>query len=468
MRLSLGKKVAISLAGAVLVVVAMAGAWWLIEHEAVRAATAVVLGALVVGVLSTVSLGWTLARTRDLERALAAERADRRRLDDELLAARRLDSLGVLAGGIAHDFNNLLTGILANLSLARHEIGDPAGVGELLQEAEAATQRSKTLTQQLLTFARGGVPLQRVVSPREVVLEAASFAVRGSAVRPVYAWPEEPWSVEADPGQLAQVVQNLVLNAVQAMPSGGTLEVSCSNVELTAAGAAPLPPGKYVRISVRDHGVGIRPEHVSRVFDPYFSTKQGGTGLGLATVYSIVKRHGGHVGVSSRLGEGTTFDVHLPAADEPVEVVPEVELEPPRGSGRVLVMDDEPMVRRAAESILRRLGYEVVLAVDGAEAAAKVREGLDAGSPVHVAVLDLTVPGGFGGAEAAGVLHDLDRDLALVVSSGYSSDPVMAAYRAHGFVAVAAKPYTTTHLARAVYEAMRVRRRSAVFPSRAC
>jgi CheY-like chemotaxis protein len=391
---------------------------------------------------------------------------DRRRLEDELLNARKLDSLGVLAGGIAHDFNNLLTGILANISLARHEIGDSAVVGELLAEAEAAAQRSKALTQQLLTFSKGGAPLKKVISLREVVLEAASFAVRGSAVRPVYSWASELWAVEADPGQLGQVVQNLVLNAVQAMPAGGTVEVACANVEL-AAGSAPLPPGRYVRVSVRDQGIGIPPEHVSRIFDPYFSTKQGGTGLGLATVYSIVKRHGGHVGVSSRLGEGTTFDIHLPAAARAIDAVVDVDVEPPRGYGRVLVMDDEPLVRRAAESILRHLGYDVIAVADGAEALVKVREAREDGSPIDVAVLDLTVPGGVGGADAVEAIHDLDPELAAVVSSGYSSDPVMASYRTHGFIGVAAKPYTTTDLARAVYEAMQVRRRSTVLAGRA-
>ncbi len=238
---------------------------------------------------------------------------ERRRLESELLNMRKLESLGVLAGGIAHDFNNILTGILGNLSLAREQVEAGSELRELVDEAEQAAKRARALTQQLLTFSKGGAPVKQVLSVRAVVEEAATFALRGAAVRGQFSSGDGLWAVEADPGQLAQVVQNLVINAVQAMPQGGAIGVTCDNVELGASSAVPLGAGRYVRISVRDEGSGIPPEHLPRIFDPYFTTKQTGSGLGLATVYAIVRKHGGHVAVSSRLGGGTTFDVWLPA-----------------------------------------------------------------------------------------------------------------------------------------------------------
>jgi PAS domain S-box-containing protein len=376
--------------------------------------------------------------------------SERHRMEEELLNMRKLESLGVLAGGIAHDFNNLLTGVLGNLSLAQEQVGPGHELRELLDESEQAAQRARALTQQLLTFSKGGAPVKRILSVRVIVQDAATFALRGSAVRGDLSADEGLWSVEADAGQLAQVVQNLVLNGVQAMPRGGTISVGCDNVELGAVSGVPLPAGRYVRVSVRDEGLGIPPEHLQRIFDPYFTTKRTGSGLGLATVYAIVKKHGGHVSVSSRVGGGTTFDVWLPATGRAAD--PEALHARPaaRGRGRVLVMDDERVVRSTAAGMLETLGYEVLAAADGAEAVALYEAERRAGRPIAAVLMDLTVPGGMGGVEALRRLRVIDPAVRAVATSGYSNDPVMAAHGAYGFSGVLPKPYTLDDLARAI------------------
>jgi CheY-like chemotaxis protein len=362
----------------------------------------------------------------------------------------------VRAGGSAHDFNNLLAGILGNLSVVREQLepgGEPA---QLVEEAKEAARRARGLTQQLLTFSKGGEPVRKVLAPGKVVQEAMTFALRGSSARGSLSVADGIWNVDADAGQLGQVVQNLVLNGAQAMPQGGSIAVTCDNVELPPESGVPLPAGRYVRISVADEGTGIAPELLPRIFDPYFTTKQTGSGLGLATVYAIVKKHGGHVAVRSRLGVGTTFDVWLPATTRetaaPVAVRAGVAA---AGGGRVLVMDDEPVVRTAAAGMLAQLGYEAVVAPDGLEAVRLLEEERRAGRRFSAAVLDLTVPGGMGGIETLARLRDLDPALRAVASSGYSTDPVMATPGRFGFAAVLPKPYTLEELARAMSDAAR-------------
>jgi PAS domain S-box-containing protein len=374
---------------------------------------------------------------------------ERHRMEEELLNMRKLESLGVLAGGIAHDFNNLLTGVLGNLSLAREQ-PLPGEVRELVEESEQAAQRARALTQQLLTFSKGGAPVKKVLSVRSVVQDAATFALRGSAVRGELSAEDGLWSVEADAGQLAQVIQNLVINGVQAMPQGGTITLRCANVELGATSGVPLPPGRYVRMSVSDEGLGIPPEHLQRIFDPYFTTKRSGSGLGLATVYAIVKKHGGHVSVSSRVGGGTTFDVWLPATGRAADPEGAPPRAPARGRGRVLVMDDEHVVRNTASGMLQTLGYDVVTAADGAEAVALYEAEVTGGRPIAAVLMDLTVPGGVGGVEALRRLRIADPGVRAVATSGYSNDPVMAAHREYGFAGVLPKPYTLDDLARAI------------------
>jgi PAS domain S-box-containing protein len=382
----------------------------------------------------------------------------RKRLEGELLNMRKLESLGVLAGGIAHDFNNLLMGILGNVALAKE--GDVAE-GErttLLAEAEQAALRARNLTQQLLTFSKGGSPIRKVVALRPIVEETARFALSGAAARAAFTFPGDPWPIEADAGQVGQVVQNLILNAVQAMPTGGTIDVACENVTVAEGKVASLPAGRYVRLTVRDEGHGIPPDHLHRIFDPYFTTKAGGHGLGLASVYSIVHRHGGQVTVASTLGKGTTFAVYLPASDRPAAAPETTRGRRTAASGRVLVMDDEPQVRKVATVMLSRLGYDVEAACDGGEALEKARSAREAGRPFDVLLMDLTVVGGMGGAEAAERLPQVDPGAVAVATSGYSNDPVMARWKEHGFVAAVAKPYTPADLGAAIAEAVAAKR----------
>jgi PAS domain S-box-containing protein len=409
---------------------------------------------------------WSYPMLRDGQKAGAVvtflDLTERRRLESELLTMRKLESLGVLAGGIAHDFNNLLMGILGNVSLAREELANPAEATALLREAEQATLRARALTQQLLTFSRGGVPVKKVIAVRTVVEESSRFALSGSSVRAEHDFAQDLWAVEADAGQLGQVVHNLVLNAAQAMPHGGVIRVSTANVQLAAGQVPALPAGAYVRIEVVDHGEGISPEHLQRIFDPYFTTKAGGHGLGLASVYSITKKHGGHVSVTSSRGEGSTFTVYLPATAQ--AVAEPARVEPPAPSprrGRVLVMDDEPAVRKVAMLMLSRLGYDVEGAADGEEAVERFRAAREQGRAFDLLIMDLTVPGGIGGAEAMQRIRELQPTAVGVATSGYSNDPVMASFAEYGFAGTVAKPYTVADLTQAVAGAMAKRQTAA-------
>jgi len=375
-------------------------------------------------------------------RGIFRDLTERRRMEAEVARGQQLESLGLLAGGIAHDFNNLLTAILGNISLARLRAGpDDARMIPKLREAEKAVLRAQNLTHQLLTFSRGGAPVRREVSLAEVVAESVTFALSGSGSRCPVDLDPELWSAEVDAAQVSQVLQNLVLNADQSMPAGGNIAVRAANEQVGARGALPLAPGRYVRIDVSDEGVGIPPENACRVLDPYFTTKTNGTGLGLTTAFSIVQRHGGHLTFEANRDRGTTFRVYLPATGRKAapgsgEPSPAI-----KGSGRVLLMDDEEMIREAAGDLLEFLGYRVERVADGAAALEKYREAGAAGEPFDAVILDLTIPGGMGGREAVGRLLELDPAAKVVASSGYSNDPVMAEYRAHGFRAVMAKPY---------------------------
>ncbi len=368
-----------------------------------------------------------------------------RRAREESARVERLESIGLLAGGIAHDFNNLLTAMLHNLALVRADV--PAVSHPRLADTETAVLRAQGLTQQLLTFSRGGEPVRQPVSLPELLADALRFALAGSATsHRIECAPDLP-AVYADPGQLGQVLQNLALNAAQAMASGGNLMVrACRSTRPTAGGESP-PDQPWVELRVSDDGPGIPRDHLERIFDPYFTTRSDGTGLGLATVHSIVQRHGGHITVESEPGHGACFHIYLPALTEPTQVPDAVPSPAPaQGRGHILLMDDEQMILDAAGELLTCSGFEVETATDGAEALARYRAATEAGDPFGAVVMDLTVPGGMGGAEAIRHLREFDPGVVAVVSSGYCNDPVMANYREHGFAAVAPKPYRMSTL----------------------
>lgn len=369
-----------------------------------------------------------------------------RQARQEMLKTQKLESLGVLAGGIAHDFNNILTAILGNISLARMQLHDAVKTAKRLAEAENAASRAKDLTQQLLTFARGGEPVKKAIEAGALLKEAAGFAMHGSSVRCEFDLANDLWTVEVDEGQLSQVIHNLIINAVQAMPDGGTITIGAVNYR-------SIPEGqRCVRISVADTGTGIPEQHLQRIFDPYFTTKQQGSGLGLATCYSIIKKHGGTIMVESILGKGSTFYLSLPASELSMTVEPVFQSDLAFGVGRVLVMDDEEPVRETLQAMLEALGYTAECTENGAEAVELYRQRKEEGTPFAVVILDLTIPGGVGGKEAITMLLDIEPGVKAVVSSGYSTDPIMGNYREHGFSAVLSKPFQVQEMSRVLQE----------------
>lgn len=402
--------------------------------------------------------------TRDAERHVTGavwvlrDVSDMARIEHERAKAARLESLGVLAGGLAHDFNNILMGIVGNLSLAQAMVrAEDAALTVRLTSAAAACSRARGVTNQLLTFSKGGAPVKTTASIDELVTECTRFALSGSPIAPRFDLSGSLWPADVDTTQIGQVVQNLVLNAMQAMPRGGVIDVSLQNVELeldSLPAHTALSPGRYVCLSVRDTGKGIPPEHLGRIFDPYFTTKEKGSGLGLAISYSIVRAHGGAITVESEVGVGTQFAVYLPASTRRVAEAAPVRVEVRRGvSGRVLLMDDEPLVAEVAQEMLESLGYAARVSSSGADAIACFREAESRGEPFDAVILDLTVPGGMGGSEALPHIKDLRPDVPVLVMSGYADDSVLARYRDYGFDGVLPKPFAIPDLRKALQEA---------------
>jgi PAS domain S-box-containing protein len=383
---------------------------------------------------------------------------ERQRSEAERRKAETLEQLGLLAGGIAHDFNNLLTAIIGNISLASLLLPPDDEMATRLDDAKNASMRARDLAQQLLTFARGGAPIKKTASIGKLIQDTVSFSLRGSRNRSEFDFAPDVAPAEIDAGQISQVIANLVVNADQAMPNGGTLYVKCDNFcyDTNDAVIPDLAPGDYVRVRIRDEGVGIPEKYLKRIFDPYFTTKAKGNGLGLATAYSIIKNHNGLMTVESEVHVGTTFTIYLPAAaateeDLPVEAPARITAEI-KGTGRVLIVDDEDAIRDLVEFTLTRLGYEVSQAATALQGVEMYQQRLRIGKRFDLVILDLTLPGGMGGKEALKKLIEIDPTVNAIVSSGYATDATMSRYQDFGFRGVIAKPYEAAELGKIVHE----------------
>lgn len=379
----------------------------------------------------------------------------KKRMEEELHKAQKIESLGVLAGGIAHDFNNLLTAILGNVTLAKMHLNSPDKINSYLENTERATQRAKGLTQQLLTFSKGGTPIKRTTTISDLITDSTAFILRGSNVNCVYDFAKDLWSVKVDEGQLSQVTQNLVINASQAMEGGGAITIRGRNEVIEPESDHSLPPGQYVKLQFEDHGCGIQKEHLSKIFDPYFTSKQSGSGLGLAISYSIIKNHDGLIQVHSEPDTGTTFTIYLPAVPHAEDVhttAPEDKRTPSAIKGRVLIMDDEELVREMSMDVLKYLGCETAAAADGHETIKLYMQAQENNNPFDILIMDLTIPGSMGGVETLERLRLLNPEVKALVSSGYANDPVMANYREYGFCGVVPKPFMVEELREALSE----------------
>jgi len=365
--------------------------------------------------------------------------AVRRALDEERLKRSKLQSLAVLAGGITHDFNNLLTAVLGNISLAQMEATPHSPVVEHLAEAERACLRTRDLISELSTFAKGGDPVKKPIRIEQSIRQAVSAATRGTGIQSEIHIQPGLWAVSADEPQINQVLQNIIMNARQAMPGGGSIKIAGRN----SPGHESLSPGRYVVLRITDHGTGIAREHIDRIFEPYFTTKKEGHGLGLATAHSIISHHGGALLAESPPGGGATFTIYLPASDEAVELPPG---EPPRKAvaapaTRILIMDDDDSIRALMRRILSGNGFQVEATKEGGEAVRRHREALETGKPFSLVLLDIRVPHGMGGLEALRAIQAIDPGIKAIISSGYSENPVMSNYKELGIAAVVPKPY---------------------------
>ena len=379
---------------------------------------------------------------------------ERRKTGEELLRAEKLESVGVLAGGIAHDFNNIMAAILVNVGLAKLYVKKEDKVLEKLNETENAILRAKDLTQQLLTFSKGGAPVMSPASIDRLLSNTLDFALSGKNVTCDCTIPDDLWNVEIDKGQVSQVIRNLIINAAQAMSEGGVVRIGAENVTIEAGNGLPLNEGRYIRISINDRGIGIPRDHLDKIFDPFFSTKHKGSGLGLSTAYSIIKNHNGLITVDSDPGKGSAFYIYLPASSEK-----KVEKEKPlpeiaEGDGKILVMDDEDIVLKSTGELLQKIGFTVETAIDGFETIELYKEAMQANHPFDLVILDLIVPGGLGGQETIRRLLEIDPKIKAVVSSGYSTNPVIAKHKEYGFAGALTKPYRIKELSAMLQKVM--------------
>ena len=377
---------------------------------------------------------------------------ERKNTEEERVKEDKLETMGLLAGGIAHDLNNIITALMSSVSLVRMELPQGGMAAEYLGECQAALDQAMQLSQQLLTFSKGGEPIKKLIDLPKLVRSTVELALRATKSIAEYDIPEEVWHVEADEGQIVQVISNLVINADQAMPFGGTVSVAMKNAELASDNRFGLEPGSHVAISLVDHGIGIPENCIDRIFDPYFTTKKRGSGLGLATVYSVIKRHHGHIEVTSYAGEGTCFTCYLPAdAEAKINNVKRYATFS-RGQGRILCLEDQEIIRRGVTRLLEKEAYNVVCKEDGREAVEAYKSAYDLPEKFDLVILDMTVPGGMGGLETMKRLRKFDPRVKAIVSSGYWDDPVMANPLDYGFKGVLPKPFSREELLRVVAE----------------
>jgi len=368
------------------------------------------------------------------------------RTSKELLKVKKLETVGVLAGGIAHDFNNIIAAIMGNIELAQFSLKPSDTPYRQLDNAIKACGRARDLAQQLLTFSKGGAPVCRPTSLPELIKESADFVLHGSNALCTYEFATDLWKAEVDRGQMSQVIQNLVLNSIHAMPDGGRLTIKCFNcTDQKLISRAGLPLTRYIGIEIEDAGTGIPHEIMDKIFEPYFSTRHTGSGLGLAIVHSIIAKHGGAILVDSVQGQGTVFTILMPAAEESEAQKAgnaNNEKKAPASPALVLVMDDDPMIRSLARDILKIYGHETIEAEDGRQAVEIYTKQMKEQKPVDMVIMDLTIPGGMGGVEALKRLLEIDPAVSAVVASGYSNDPVMSNYREYGFKGRLIKPFS--------------------------
>ncbi len=367
--------------------------------------------------------------------------SDYKMMEEELIKSRKLESIGILAGGIAHDFNNLLTAVIGNLSLAKMNLKIDDPLYQQLSETENAAYKAKDLTQQLLTFSKGGAPIKKTTTISELIVDSTNFILHGTNIISKFNIRKDLWAIDADEGQISQVIYNLVTNSKEAMPDGGLLTVTAENIKDAHLSIPILKEGDYIKITVRDTGNGILPANIPKIFDPYFTTKGNGSGLGLATAYSIISKHGGYITAGSEKGNGSVFYIYLPVSDKEISANNGVSEKFHRGSGRIMVMDDDGSIRKVVKHMLTKLGYDVIAVKSGEEAIGKYRESLINKETIDIVILDLTVPGGMGGLDTIVELKKLNPHVKAIVSSGYSNDPVMSEYGKYGFCGVAPKPY---------------------------
>ncbi|MBU0663031.1 MAG: PAS domain S-box protein [Proteobacteria bacterium] len=382
--------------------------------------------------------------------------SERKKMEADQLKIQKLDSIGVLAGGIAHDFNNILAGILGYIDLSLIQLDQSSKIHPFLLIAKKASQRAQGLTQQLLTFSKGGAPVKQSVALEKLITESTSFVLSGSNIKAEYQIQENLLMIEGDKGQLSQVIQNITINAKQAMPDGGNLTIKVENVKIAEHDPLSLDPGDYVKTTIIDQGPGIDSKALAKIFDPYFTTKPTGNGLGLAVCHSIVMKHHGCMTVDSTVGEGTSFSIYLPALMQQNQIAGVLSGSPVQmGDGRILIMDDEVCIREVLNAMLSYLGYQADFAKDGEEAIACYAKAKQSGQSYAAVILDLTIPGGMGGKEAIVKLCEIDPAVKAIVSSGYSNDPIMANYQEYGFRAMITKPVDTDQLSRTLHEVIK-------------